>query len=78
VDGVARRAYDDPALAEVDKHELIGPTEHAAHDRVRYFCVPPPAARRSSATRMVAATAATIPAITTLTLVRLTIEGPYQ
>jgi hypothetical protein len=41
VDGLARRAYDDPALAKVDKHELIGPTEGAAHDRVRYFRVPP-------------------------------------
>src|SRR5687768_3843891 len=40
-DGVAREAYDDPALAGVEKHELIGLADGAEHYRVRYFRVPP-------------------------------------
>src|SRR4051812_36089937 len=39
-DGVAAQAYDDPALAGVEKHELIGPADGAPHYRVRYFHVP--------------------------------------
>jgi quercetin dioxygenase-like cupin family protein len=39
-DGVAPRAYDDPALEGVEKHDLIGPPEGARHYRVRYFHVP--------------------------------------
>jgi quercetin dioxygenase-like cupin family protein len=40
-DGVSARAYDDPALAGVRKHELIGEPEGARQYRVRYFEVPP-------------------------------------
>jgi S-methyl-1-thioxylulose 5-phosphate methylthiotransferase len=36
-EGVEPRAYDDPALAGVERHDLIG----APHYRVRYFYVPP-------------------------------------
>jgi hypothetical protein len=66
-EGVPAQAYDDPALAGVEKHELIGAADGAPHYRVRYFHVPaggrtsrrrpPPGprggagARRSSATR---------------------------
>jgi quercetin dioxygenase-like cupin family protein len=39
-EGVAPRAYDDPALAGVEKHELIGPADGADRYRVRYFRVP--------------------------------------
>jgi S-methyl-1-thioxylulose 5-phosphate methylthiotransferase len=39
-EGVAPRAYDDPALAGVEKHELIGPADGAGSYRVRYFRVP--------------------------------------
>src|SRR4051794_41812917 len=39
-EGVAPQAYDDPALAGVEKHELIGPADGARHYRVRYFHVP--------------------------------------
>src|SRR3954471_12932090 len=39
-EGVAAEAYDDPALAGVEKHELIGPADGAPHYRVRYFHVP--------------------------------------
>jgi quercetin dioxygenase-like cupin family protein len=39
-DGVTSRAYDDPAVAGVEKHELIGPPEGATDYRVRYFHVP--------------------------------------
>src|SRR4051795_3911833 len=39
-EGVAAQAYDDPALAGVEKHELIGPADGAPHYRVRYFHVP--------------------------------------
>ena len=34
------QAYDDPALAGVEKHELIGRADGAPHYRVRYFHVP--------------------------------------
>src|SRR3954462_13934781 len=39
-EGVAAQAYDDPARAGVEKHELIGPADGAPHYRVRYFHVP--------------------------------------
>ena len=39
-EGVTPRSYDDPAVAGVEKHELIGPSEGAADYRVRYFHVP--------------------------------------
>ena len=39
-DGVGAQAYDDPALAGVEKHELIGRADGAPHYRVRYFHVP--------------------------------------
>jgi quercetin dioxygenase-like cupin family protein len=39
-EGVAAQAYADPALAGVEKHELIGPADGAPHYRVRYFHVP--------------------------------------
>ena len=39
-EGVAAQAYDDPSLAGVEKHELIGPADGAPHYRVRYFHVP--------------------------------------
>lgn len=40
-EGVEPRTYDDPALAGVEKHELIGIPEGAEHYRVRYFRVDP-------------------------------------
>src|SRR5919204_4683135 len=40
-DGVEPQAYDDPSLAGVSKHELIGEAEGAREYRVRYFHVPP-------------------------------------
>ena len=39
-EGVAAQAYDDPALAGVEKHELIGRADGAPHYRVRWFHVP--------------------------------------
>jgi quercetin dioxygenase-like cupin family protein len=39
-EGVAARAYEDPSLVGVEKHELIGPADGAPHYRVRYFHVP--------------------------------------
>jgi quercetin dioxygenase-like cupin family protein len=39
-EGVEPRAYEDPELAGVEKHELIGAPEGAPHYRVRYFHVP--------------------------------------
>jgi quercetin dioxygenase-like cupin family protein len=39
-DGVAATGYGDPALAGVQKHELIGPADGADAYRVRYFRVP--------------------------------------
>jgi quercetin dioxygenase-like cupin family protein len=39
-DGVAAQPYADPAMAGVEKHELIGPADGAPHYRVRYFHVP--------------------------------------
>src|SRR6201989_83634 len=39
-EGVAAQAYDDPDLAGVEKHELIGRADGAPHYRVRYFHVP--------------------------------------
>jgi quercetin dioxygenase-like cupin family protein len=38
---VEAQAYDDPALAGVRKHELIGEAEGARGYRMRYFEVPP-------------------------------------
>ena len=38
--GVEAVAYQDPSLAGVEKHELIGPAEGARDYRVRYFHVP--------------------------------------
>jgi len=40
-EGVAAQAYDDPSLAGVRKHELIGEAEGASQYRMRYFEVPP-------------------------------------
>jgi hypothetical protein len=40
-EGVEPRAYDDPSLAGVLKHELIGEPEGASQYRMRYFEVPP-------------------------------------
>ena len=40
-EGVAPQAYDDPSLAGVRKHELIGEAEGASQYRMRYFEVPP-------------------------------------
>ena len=40
-EGVAPQAYDDPSLAGVRKHELIGEAEGARQYRMRYFEVPP-------------------------------------
>jgi quercetin dioxygenase-like cupin family protein len=40
-EGVESRAYDDPSLAGVRKHELIGEAEGASQYRMRYFEVPP-------------------------------------
>jgi S-methyl-1-thioxylulose 5-phosphate methylthiotransferase len=39
-DGVKPQAYDDPSLAGVRKHELIGEAEGARDYRMRYFEVP--------------------------------------
>jgi quercetin dioxygenase-like cupin family protein len=39
-DGVEPQAYDDPAIAGVRKHELIGEAEGASQYRMRYFEVP--------------------------------------
>jgi S-methyl-1-thioxylulose 5-phosphate methylthiotransferase len=39
-EGVAPVAYDDPCLAGVEKHDLIGPADGARDYRVRYFHVP--------------------------------------
>jgi len=39
-EGVAPQAYDDPSLAGVRKHELIGKAEGATQYRMRYFEVP--------------------------------------
>lgn len=39
-EGVDAVAYDDPAVAGVEKRELIGPAEDAPHYRVRHFHVP--------------------------------------
>jgi quercetin dioxygenase-like cupin family protein len=40
-DGVEPQAYNDPSLAGVRKHELIGEAEGASLYRMRYFEVPP-------------------------------------
>jgi quercetin dioxygenase-like cupin family protein len=40
-DGVQPQAYDDPSLAGVRKHELVGEAEGASQYRMRYFEVPP-------------------------------------
>ncbi len=40
-EGVEPQAYDDPALAGVRKHELIGEAEGARDYRMRYFEVAP-------------------------------------
>ena len=40
-EGVRPQAYDDPSLAGVRKHELIGEAEGARQYRLRYFEVPP-------------------------------------
>jgi quercetin dioxygenase-like cupin family protein len=39
-EGVAAKAYDDPRLGGVEKHELIGPSDGADRYRLRYFHVP--------------------------------------
>ncbi|HEX2397519.1 MAG TPA: cupin domain-containing protein [Solirubrobacteraceae bacterium] len=39
-EGVKPAGYDDPAVAGVEKHELIGAAEGARDYRVRYFHVP--------------------------------------
>jgi quercetin dioxygenase-like cupin family protein len=39
-EGVEPQAYDDPSLAGVRKHELIGEAEGARQYRMRYFEVP--------------------------------------
>jgi quercetin dioxygenase-like cupin family protein len=39
-EGVEPHAYDDPSLAGVRKHELIGEAEGASEYRMRYFEVP--------------------------------------
>jgi quercetin dioxygenase-like cupin family protein len=39
-EGVSPVAYDDPASAGVEKHELIGRADGAGSYRVRYFHVP--------------------------------------
>jgi quercetin dioxygenase-like cupin family protein len=39
-EGVAARAYDEPNLIGVEKHELIGPEDGAGNYRLRYFHVP--------------------------------------
>ena len=40
-DGVEAVGYDDPAVAGVEKRELIGPADGAPHYRLRHFHVPP-------------------------------------
>jgi S-methyl-1-thioxylulose 5-phosphate methylthiotransferase len=40
-EGVEPQAYEDPQLAGVRKHELIGEAEGAGQYRMRYFEVPP-------------------------------------
>jgi quercetin dioxygenase-like cupin family protein len=40
-EGVDPQPYDDPSLAGVRKHELIGEAEGARQYRMRYFEVPP-------------------------------------
>ncbi|HTX09485.1 MAG TPA: cupin domain-containing protein [Solirubrobacteraceae bacterium] len=40
-EGVEPQAYDDPSLAGVRKHELIGEPEGAREYRMRYFEVAP-------------------------------------
>jgi quercetin dioxygenase-like cupin family protein len=39
-EGVEGVGYEDPAIAGVVKHELIGPAEGAPHYRLRHFSVP--------------------------------------
>ena len=39
--GVEPAAYDDEALAGVERHDLIGPGQGARSYRLRYFHVPP-------------------------------------
>jgi quercetin dioxygenase-like cupin family protein len=39
-EGIEPQAYDDPSLAGVRKHELIGEAEGAREYRMRYFEVP--------------------------------------
>jgi hypothetical protein len=39
-EGVKPVGYDDPAVAGVEKHELIGAAEGARDYRIRYFHVP--------------------------------------
>ena len=39
-EGVEPRAYADPEVPGVRRHELIGAAEGAPHYRVRYFSVP--------------------------------------
>lgn len=39
-EGVEPKAYDDPSLAGVRKHELIGEADGASQYRMRYFEVP--------------------------------------
>ncbi len=39
-EGVEPMAYSDPAVAGVEKRELIGPGDGAGHYRVRHFHVP--------------------------------------
>ena len=39
-EGVEPQAYDDPSLAGVRKHELIGEAEGARQYRMRFFEVP--------------------------------------
>ena len=39
-DGVEAVAYDYPAVAGVEKRELIGPADGAPHYRLRHFHVP--------------------------------------
>src|SRR5256885_332926 len=39
-DAVGAVAYDAPAVAGVEKRELIGPADGAPHSRVRHFHVP--------------------------------------
>jgi quercetin dioxygenase-like cupin family protein len=39
-EGIEPRAYDDPSLSGVRKHELIGEADGATQYRMRYFEVP--------------------------------------